>query len=573
MASGSLALGSIVRRVTRGVAAAVIAGSAKLHTGIARTARKVSTHLARLPRAAELGARWTIGLMVWPLRATGLFLVAAAAAASRGLTGAVRLTALVLRWMAATILNGCAAAARALFSTVRVAARALIATARALLLSFQAGGQALLACLAGIVRLIAGLFGIALWIAHWIALAGQKFAATLVRTLARAGRYLQACAQRISGAVVRAVHQAKVALAEMLRLAVGLVPSRQAMARAGLAAYSALALVAVLALTRYGLERPPEPAPAPAAIEPAEPQIAALPAPTPTEIPAEFAVVEEPAKQPRTIDWRHDVGDPSDDVAATERKESPAPTKTTAIPTQPVARIAVVIDDLGLNKKLTQRVIGVDGPLTLAFLPYANSLRTQTARARHRGHELLVHLPMEPKAAATDPGPNAMRTGLPAREFERRLKWNLSRFSGFVGFNNHMGSRLSEDYDSMGRLLAEAKARGLLYLDSRTTAATVARPIAQAIDLPFAERDVFLDNIRTTAAIERRFDELEATAKANGQAIAIGHPYRATIAVLKRRIPQLEEKGIALVPLSALAKSPVQRVAEAPGSSSAFEGQ
>lgn len=334
------------------------------------------------------------------------------------------------------------------------------------------------------------------------------------------------------------------------------------MARAGLAGYSALALVAVLVLADYGLERLPKPA----TIEPAEPQIAALPTLAPTEIPVEVAVVEEPAKQPRTIDWRHDVGEP-------EQKKPTAPVETAAIPTQPVARIAVVIDDLGLNKKLTQRVIGVEGPLTLAFLPYANNLRMQTARARNRGHELLVHLPMEPKAAATDPGPNAMRTGLPAREFERRLKWNLSRFSGFVGFNNHMGSRLTEDYDSMGRLLAEAKARGLLYLDSRTTAATVARPIAQAIDLPFAERDVFLDNVRTTAAIERRFDELEATAKANGQAIAIGHPYRATIAVLKRRIPQLKEKGIALVPLSALAKSPVQRVAEASGSSSAFEGQ
>lgn len=567
IARTTLALGSLVRRIARRIAAAAKRGAARLHTATANAARRVSALLARLPRAARLGARWTMGLIAWPVRAAGIFLLALATVVFRALAGSFRLTLRAIRRVSATTLRAYAAAGRALRSVLLQAAQGLAAAARAISLSLRAAGRALLAFLIGVLRLVAWFVNIPIRIAGAV----KNLAVALARTLALAGRSLQACAQHISGAVVQAVHQVKVASGQVLRLAAGLAPSRQALARAGLAAYSALALVAVLALANYGLDRLP--APAPTGPETAEPVIAALPeSPQPVRIDP----TEMPVETSREIDWRHDVDEPSPDVAAAsapEQERLPAEVEIADAPTQPVVRIAVVIDDLGLNKKLTQRVVSLEGPLTLAFLPYANSLRTQTARARQRGHELLVHLPMEPKAAGMDPGPNAMRTGLSAREFERRLKWNLSRFSGFVGFNNHMGSRLTEDYDSMGRLLAEAKARGLLYFDSRTTAATVARPIAQTIDLPFAERDVFLDNVRSTAAIERRFDELEATARANGQAIAIGHPYRSTIVVLKRRIPQLAEKGIALVPLSALAESPVQRVAEASGSTSAFEGQ
>jgi hypothetical protein len=105
--------------------------------------------------------------------------------------------------------------------------------------------------------------------------------------------------------------------------------------------------------------------------------------------------------------------------------------------------IALVIDDLGLNRPNTRRTIELPGPLTLAFMTYAETLQTFADKARSNGHELLVHFPMAPRDPRYDPGPNALRAELGKDELARRLAWGLSRFEGFVGVNNHMGRRRS----------------------------------------------------------------------------------------------------------------------------------
>jgi polysaccharide deacetylase 2 family uncharacterized protein YibQ len=232
-----------------------------------------------------------------------------------------------------------------------------------------------------------------------------------------------------------------------------------------------------------------------------------------------------------------------------------------AAPTKPGPRLAIVIDDLGLDAAATRKIADLPPPLTMAFLPYARDLPSQTLNARLKGHELLVHLPMEP-SHNNDPGRNALLTGLPQAELMERLKWNLSRFSGYVGVNNHMGSRFTADADAMAPVISELKARGLLFLDSRTTNATVGDQMATAAGVPHVARNIFLDNEKEVSAIRQQLLAAENVARKSGAAVAIGHPYKETLAALKAYIPEAKARGIVFAPVSALAKAPLTSLAE-----------
>ena len=214
--------------------------------------------------------------------------------------------------------------------------------------------------------------------------------------------------------------------------------------------------------------------------------------------------------------------------------------------------IAVVIDDMGLNRVLSRRAVALRG-LTLSYLPYGEDLPEQTREARAAGHELLVHVSMAPEGHE-DAGPNALVPGLSEAEIARRLDWALNRFSGYVGINNHMGSRFTADEKGMAEIMGRLKARGLLFLDSRTTPRTVGPALAHRLGVPLAERSVFLDNVETADAVRRQLAELEAVARREGAAIAIGHPKEATLSTLASWIETLESKGFILVPVSAIVR-------------------
>ncbi|MBI5121521.1 MAG: divergent polysaccharide deacetylase family protein [Rhodospirillales bacterium] len=218
--------------------------------------------------------------------------------------------------------------------------------------------------------------------------------------------------------------------------------------------------------------------------------------------------------------------------------------------------IAVVIDDLGLDRRRSARVIELAGPLTLAFLPYAQELPAQTAFGHAKGHELLVHVPMEPVGASYDPGPdsNLMKVGLSADEIRNRLERDLAQFAGYVGINNHMGSKFTSDKAGMRVVLKELQDRGLLFLDSRTSAQSVGAEVARDLGLPFAERNVFLDNVPSLIEVSSQLEKLESYARQYGHAIAIGHPHDGTIEALTAWLPTLEAKGLTLVPVSAIVK-------------------
>ncbi|MDA0787156.1 MAG: divergent polysaccharide deacetylase family protein [Proteobacteria bacterium] len=219
-------------------------------------------------------------------------------------------------------------------------------------------------------------------------------------------------------------------------------------------------------------------------------------------------------------------------------------------PGQPM--IAIVIDDMGLDRPRSVRTTALPAPLTLAYLAYANDLGAQTETARAAGHELLVHVPMEPGPGA-DPGPNALLTTLTPEELNRRIEWNLSQFTRFVGINNHMGSKATSDLPSMVSVMSQLRDRGLLFLDSRTSGATVAYAEAERQGVPALRRDVFLDHDPSPIAVRAALLQVEQVARRQGHAIAIGHPKDATIDALAEWLPDVRARGFALVPVSAVA--------------------
>ncbi len=215
--------------------------------------------------------------------------------------------------------------------------------------------------------------------------------------------------------------------------------------------------------------------------------------------------------------------------------------------------IAIVLDDMGPNRKGTERALDLPAPVTFSFLPYAPKVAAFVKAARDRGHEIIVHVPMEPVGHA-DPGPHALRTGETDQQLDADLVWNLSQFDGYVGINNHMGSRFTADAKGMALVMKTLKARGLMFLDSRTSAQTEAANAARAAGLPTLSRDVFLDNDEEGTEVTAELGRVEEIARKRGAAIAIGHPHAVTLDMLEKWIPQARARGFTLVPLTAILK-------------------
>ncbi|HXC57247.1 MAG TPA: divergent polysaccharide deacetylase family protein [Rhizomicrobium sp.] len=220
-----------------------------------------------------------------------------------------------------------------------------------------------------------------------------------------------------------------------------------------------------------------------------------------------------------------------------------------ALPPVRNPKVAIVIDDLGADLARTDRALALPRPVTLSFLPYAEATTFLAAEALRGGHEILVHMPMEAEGDH-DLGPFALTTGLAPDEIRRRLVDALGRVPGAVGINNHMGSRFTADRGALIPVAEELAARHLLFFDSRTTPATEVVPVAHAFGVASAGRDVFLDDEQTADAVGAQLMELEARARVQGVAIAIGHPHDVTLAALAVWTAQAGAHGFVLVPLS-----------------------
>jgi len=214
--------------------------------------------------------------------------------------------------------------------------------------------------------------------------------------------------------------------------------------------------------------------------------------------------------------------------------------------------IAIVIDDLGNSTARLEALFDIQEPLTLSFLSYARHLPESTRRAREKGYELLVHVPMEPLNGDVNPGMKAMLTSMDRDTMRTSIDWHLSQFTNFVGFNNHMGSKFTADQKGMEIVIDAARERGLLFLDSRTTECTLGKTLADQAGVPVIERDIFLDNVIEEAAILKQLEKAAAIARTSATAVVIGHPHPQTVRAIKQWLKTLDD--IEIVPLSALVK-------------------
>lgn len=237
---------------------------------------------------------------------------------------------------------------------------------------------------------------------------------------------------------------------------------------------------------------------------------------------------------------------------AKQPSRAAAQSRPTRRPTlEPAARgkLAILLDDAGQNMSLVPAVAALPAEVAVAVLPYLPH-SAETAVELHRtGHEVWLHLPMEPHGyPKADPGPGAVLVAEPEASVRATVRSALNNVPHIVGVNNHMGSRATESLRVMTWVMQEVAARGLGFIDSRTTPATVAEDAARAQGIPTARRNVFLDNNSDPALIQAQLDEAVYQARRAGEAIAIGHVHGDTVRLLDREAPRLASRGVTLVP-------------------------
>jgi len=302
--------------------------------------------------------------------------------------------------------------------------------------------------------------------------------------------------------------------------------------------------------------------------ETAKPQLAELAAP-----PA----IQQPVQQPgqKSVAAKPAAGPAAAQVATlTAPRQPSAPTsaptlggerwRQLGVPMPAGAKppfIAIVIDDMGLARRNSTRAVALPTPLTLSYMSYAPDLAEQTAAARAAGHELMLHLPMEPlDVRRNDPGPHALLVNQDESEWRRRTLWSLDRFDGYAGVNNHMGSRFTADAQAMGVVLSEISKRGVFWLDSLTGPRSTGVAQAGKLGMASTSRDLFLDDERDAeAGVPAQLAILERIAREHGDAIGIGHPHARTLNALERWLVEAPKRGFTLISASAMLQHRLER--------------
>lgn len=216
-------------------------------------------------------------------------------------------------------------------------------------------------------------------------------------------------------------------------------------------------------------------------------------------------------------------------------------------------KIAIIMTGVGISARGTDAAIRkLPGEVTLAFAPYGRDLELQVNEARSEGHEILLQVPMEPQDyPQSDPGPHTLRAGDAKGENMARLRWLMSRFTGYVGLTNFMGSRLQRDSASYGAVLEEINRRGLLFIDDGTTADSMTDGISQRLRMPSAMADRVAET-DGRISLEQLLKDTEAIARKRGRAIVTIPALPANIDRVAAYTRTLAERGVVLAPISAI---------------------
>ncbi|SET54804.1 hypothetical protein SAMN05660297_02722 [Natronincola peptidivorans] len=247
------------------------------------------------------------------------------------------------------------------------------------------------------------------------------------------------------------------------------------------------------------------------------------------------------------------------------KESSVNPNKTTTVinrllekeTVEPIGKVAIIIDDFGNFGNGTKEMIAIDKPLTCAVIPFLPYSKHDAELAHQGGHEVIIHIPMEPHVG--NPkwlGEKGITTNLSSESIMLIIKEAIEEVPYAVGANNHMGSKATEDKRIMEAIITILKENNMYIVDSKTSMNSVVKELAEMYEVDVFERAIFLDNEKNIPAIKKQLKHLGEIAIKNGTAIAIGHVGpeggEITAIAIKEMIPVLEKMGIEIVPVSHL---------------------
>ena len=240
---------------------------------------------------------------------------------------------------------------------------------------------------------------------------------------------------------------------------------------------------------------------------------------------------------------------PEEDIVPPKPAAKPLPDVPERLP-----KVAIIIDDIGFDRRVAEKFLQLDATLTFSLLPHTPFQKSFARKARKKGLDIMLHLPMEPNEyPEVDPGPGALLTSMSPDELITQLIKNLDAVPDIKGVNNHMGSKMTTVSTQMYQIFSVLKKRELFFIDSRTTLESLCEPSARLFQIRFAQRDVFIDHTLEPDAMRRQINRLIQIAAARGEAIGIAHPHIETYNVLREMLPDLQEK-VRLVPASQIVR-------------------
>jgi polysaccharide deacetylase 2 family uncharacterized protein YibQ len=213
-------------------------------------------------------------------------------------------------------------------------------------------------------------------------------------------------------------------------------------------------------------------------------------------------------------------------------------------------RMALIIDDIGFSRSRARQFLELGVPLTFSILPRLVKTHKIASEIHARGHEIMLHQPMEPYNADFDPGPGALYVGDGTAKIAGIMVENIKDIPFAIGVNNHMGSRLTASPKEINDALGVVKKRGLFFVDSLTSSRSMAYATAKRLKITAAYRNIFLDNIMDEAAILCQLHKLENNARSRGHAIGIGHPFPETAMAIAQFIRDRRGSGVPMVHIS-----------------------
>jgi polysaccharide deacetylase 2 family uncharacterized protein YibQ len=236
---------------------------------------------------------------------------------------------------------------------------------------------------------------------------------------------------------------------------------------------------------------------------------------------------------------------PPKDIPPEKQPIKPLPRELERLPL-----VAIIIDDMGYDRKFAINLSKLDAEITFSILPHSPHRESIARIAQENGLDTMLHLPMEPfEYPGVNPGPGTLLTTMTPDELLRQLEKNLASVPHIKGVNNHMGSKMTAESSQLYQIFSILKKKNLYFIDSRTTSKTLCKPSARLFQIPFAQRDVFLDHFQDPEFIRKQIKELIRIAHHNGMAVGIGHPHSVTYEVLREMMPELRKK-VKLVPAS-----------------------